>query len=216
MLIFHRTDSILCTNFMESGCVGSYPTESALPPTFREILDLPVFRCFNSWTHWSVFPAWQFISHPQFIGLPQRECPLWSKAYQDTYQFLLRKCGSSNRGGGGGIDNQQSTVDQGWIDNQQLTVDQGRINDTHCWSPPDQQLTVLIVDRLTFDSRRFFVWESPCRFRSTYIVFYIFGQNWRNNFLEMNYCLLCKNESRARCYCFILQYVCQSILLCTL
>ena len=51
-----------------------------------------------------------------FIKLSQRECPLWSKAYQDAYQFLLRKCGSSNHGWG--IDNQQSTVDQGQINDQ--------------------------------------------------------------------------------------------------
>ena len=47
---------------------------------------------------------------------------------------------------GGGIDNQQSTVDQGQINNQQLTVDQGWINDQQStvdqgWIN-DQQLTV--------------------------------------------------------------------------
>ena len=32
----------------------------------------------------------------------------------------------------GQINNQQSTVDQGWINDQQSTVDQGQINNQHC------------------------------------------------------------------------------------
>ena len=209
----------------------------------------------NEYSEWVL---WQ-----GFIGLSQRECPLWSKAYQDAYQFLLRKCGSSNHGGGGnqqstvncwsgvdqqstvncwsGVDqqstvncwsgaDQQSTVDLivdlPLINNQQSTVDCWLLiclwSTVDCWlliplqdqqstvlivdpplinswllivdlplinswllivdpslinswlltvdPPQDQQSTVLIVNRLTFDGRRFFVWESPCRFRSTYLV----------------------------------------------
>ena len=73
------------------------------------------------------------------IGLSQRECPLWSKAYQDAYQFLLRKCGSSNWGG---INSQWSTVDQGWIYSQQSTVDQGQIDNQHCQSTVNGQLLI--------------------------------------------------------------------------
>ena len=105
---------------------------------------------------WTYFLSLRLCFSLMF-GLSQRECPLWSKANQDAYQFLLRKCGSSNCGGG--IDNQQSTVDQGQIDNQQSTVDQGQINNQHCptvdpggidsvdhWSTPGSTVDLLTVD----------------------------------------------------------------------
>ena len=51
----------------------------------------------------TTFTIWRLV-----IGLSQRECPLWSKAYRCAYQFLFKMCESSLLilgGGGGSIDN---------------------------------------------------------------------------------------------------------------
>ena len=64
----------------------------------------------------------------RLIGLSQRECPLWSKAYQDAYQFLLRKCGSSNHGRGSTINSQLLIRGRSMINSQLLIRSGSMIN----------------------------------------------------------------------------------------
>ena len=67
-----------------------------------------------------------------FVGLAQRECPLWSKACRNAYQFLLKICESP------------LLIMEG------LTIDAERINSLHV----KRQLPLLILGGMTIDTER--------------------------------------------------------------
>ena len=73
------------------------------------------------------------FSSVAMIGLSQRECPLWSKAYRCAYQFLFKMCELSLLIWGGGSIDDHCRGDCCWGD----CLIRGSIDDycwdNHCW-----------------------------------------------------------------------------------